>query len=91
MRKIGLTLLTLMLSGCMTTRMAYVQNGTEVYEANCNGLARTIADCYAQASKKCNGKFKEVNKDQTNTLAPYGNSFVPVTKRSLMFICQDEG
>ena len=43
----GLIILALMMSGCMTTRTAYVQNGTEVFEANCNGLARTIADCYA--------------------------------------------
>lgn len=83
--KMALLVIPLFMVACVTAAPVYQNNGEQVYQAKCNGLARTISDCYAKASEVCNGKFREVGKDGTNTF--YGNS--PVTHRSVLFVCEN--
>lgn len=79
----------LILTGCFGrgVRPAYTRNGVTVYEAKCNGMARTINDCYEQASKLCGGNFKEVGTDATSSFVGSANGYVPVNNRSLAFTC----
>lgn len=88
-----LSLLALVTTGCAIgkgVRPAYTNGDVQVYEAKCNGMARTINDCYAQASTFCEGKkFKPVGQDATSTVVPVNNGFMPVNNRSLAFTCED--
>lgn len=66
-------------------------NGEKMYEAKCNGLARTMANCYEQASNTCqkqNLKAVPLEQDHTNSAIVMGGNFTPITNRSLMFQCK---
>lgn len=68
-------------------------NGETLYEAKCNGMARSIKSCLAQASKHCEGLDKHaeiLGNDATTAPMPFGGSFIPLAKRSLTFKCVDK-
>lgn len=51
-------LLALICSACVTSRPLYTEtNGEMVYEANCDGTAFSIGDCYKKASEDCPNGF----------------------------------
>lgn len=79
----------LLLTACASTNPAFVRDGNQVWEATCNGLARSMTDCHKQAAKKCDGSYSEVGTDGTNSFVPMNGGYAPVTKRSLLFVCKD--
>jgi hypothetical protein len=87
----SLILLSLLNFGCAIgkgVRHVYTNGGVDVYEAKCHGYARTMNDCYAQASTFCdNGKFTPVMHESSNAMAPVAGSYVPTTGRNLTFTC----
>ncbi len=89
MFKLSVILTTVFVFGCATgVRSVYTSNGKEVFEAKCNGIQNTIADCHAQAAEQCHGKYEDLGSDGKSTFAQVSGRYVPVNKRSLMFACK---
>lgn len=93
MRFLILSILSALLSSCAIGKgvRALTINGESVFEAKCNGTARTYADCLEQASNKCSEYGKKavsLNSDGSSTLMTINNQLVPVVNRSLLFKCE---
>lgn len=66
-------------------------NGQMLYEAKCNGTARTYSDCLEQASEKCAEIHKQVvtlNQDRSSTFTTYNGQLMPIVNRSIVFKCE---
>lgn len=75
--------------GCVSPpQPAFKRSGHQVFQVKCNGFARTIADCHAQASRTCNGEYDEMGQDGTSSFVPVGGRYMPVNNRSLLFTCK---
>jgi len=71
------------LSSCAGVSKSYSdENGKDVFEASCNGLVRSMGDCYSLANKECKGKKIEVINKHEQHLISGG------VARSLLFSCQ---
>ena len=87
-------LMTLSLSACAIGKgvRSISFNGENVFEAKCNGTARTYADCLEQASDKCSEYHKkavQLNADGSSTLMIGVNGqILPIVNRSLLFKCE---
>lgn len=55
-------------------------DGTKEYEAKCNGWARSMSDCYAQATETCDGPYVVSGK----TFSPKS----PIVNREIRFSCK---
>jgi len=76
--------------GCshgLGVRPLYMENGTQVYEAQCNTTRHTIGDCKRQASETCGGNFIELGKDSRDSAAVMNGTMYPIVNRSLQFKC----
>jgi hypothetical protein len=79
MDKLVLTIfVTLTLTACATVKPSHMLDGKQVYEAKCNGTARTIGDCHKLASKQCDGKFDVVETSHSGHLV----------HRNMLFTCR---
>ena len=65
MKKLSL-LPVLFLSACgLSSEFLYTdRSGNSVYQATCNGIIRSIGDCYKLAAQQCTGDFEIVNQEQ---------------------------
>ncbi len=94
MRFFLLVLMVLNISACaIGTGVRPISfNGEKVFEAKCNGTARTYADCLVQASKTCseyNQKAIPLNTDGSSTVMTNVNGQVlPIVNRSMLFKCE---
>ena len=62
-----LVIITLILTGCSPTHQTVnLSDGTTAYEINCMGALRSYADCRNYAAEICNGKYKELDKEEYN-------------------------
>lgn len=82
----------IVLSGCAIGKGVRQVGATKrnMYEAKCNGMARTIADCYEQADNICGEQGLEaapIGQDSTSNMMRIGNGYTPIANRSLMFKC----
>ena len=68
-------------------RQLYVDNGKQVYEAQCNTTRHTIGDCKSQAYQTCKGPFTELSHDARDTAMVMNGSMYPVVNRSIQFVC----
>lgn len=75
-----IVLISLLLSACSGVDTKYVSEGKQVYEAYCPGTARSMGDCFALATKKCNGAFDVVDKSEVEH-----EGFI---NRHLLFSCK---
>lgn len=84
--------LAIVMSGCATVNPSFVRDGKQVYEATCNGTARSIADCHKLAAQQCGGSYKEMSIDgSTSGMMNVGNGdYAAMIKRSLLFTCTTE-
>jgi predicted PP-loop superfamily ATPase len=86
-------LLSLVVAGCVSpglgVRKLYVDQGTQVYEASCNGTRHTVGDCKSQAYETCQGRFKELSKDSRDTAMVVSGTMYPIINRSLQFVCDN--
>lgn len=65
MKKLSM-LPVLFLSACgLSSEFLYTdRSGNSVYQATCNGIIRSIGDCYKLAAQQCAGEFEIVNQEQ---------------------------
>lgn len=77
MKKLPL-LSVLFLTACgLSSELLYTdRSGNSVYQATCNGIIRTIGDCYKLAAQQCAGDFEIVNQDQysAGTFGDFGSN-----------------
>lgn len=59
-----LSVLFLTVCGLSSELLYTDRNGNNVYQATCNGVVRTIGDCYKLAAQQCAGDFDIVTQDQ---------------------------
>ena len=52
----GLSLMTVMLTGCASARKTYTSDGKEGYSINCSGNSSTWGNCYERAGDICGEK-----------------------------------
>lgn len=71
-----LLVVPLFLSGCIGLGVdeLYMNKGTQVYRAKCNGILRDIGDCLQLASEKCGGDF-EVLLSQQEEVGSSGGAY----------------
>jgi hypothetical protein len=68
---IVLVLITIILTGCSPRGVRHTAvnmgDGTTAMEIDCSGHYRSRADCRNHAAKLCNGKYKELDKEESNS------------------------
>lgn len=81
------------LSGCAIGKgvRKFSYNGEMIYEAKCNGMARSYSDCLEQASSTCERegkKAKPLNNEEKQGLMTMNGQLVTLTNRSILFSCE---
>ena len=87
-----LVIITMILTGCggKMHKSVNLGDGTTAYEINCFGAMRSYADCRNYAAEICNGKYKELDKEEySQPIINYmTGQRINVRKRSMTVICQ---
>lgn len=77
-------LAAVVLAGCAgQTKPMTTPSGKAGFQVSCNGGVSDWTDCYAAATKACNGKYNVVDRDGSTTMTGYG----PMIRRSLIIEC----
>jgi hypothetical protein len=63
-------------------------DGDRIYEAKCNGTARTIGDCYAQAGETCRGEYTILNSSSDLNYMAISGNVTPLVSRQILFKCK---
>jgi hypothetical protein len=85
--------LSVLLSGCVTSRPVALPNGTEGLAVDCS-RAKNIADCMNYAAEKCGGPYRVFGQENSSTpMASSAGGTVSVTNsvdRVLIIQCGAE-
>ena len=88
---IVLVLITIILTGCgMKHKEVNMGDGTTAYEISCGGTMRSYADCRNYAAEICNGKYKELDKEEYNAKTQnfYTGQKYNLRKRQMTVVCK---
>jgi hypothetical protein len=87
-----LLLMTSLMGSCafpgLGVREIVGPNSETVYEAKCNGTARTYGDCFQQASETCHGPYTVVDKSGDQSTLYTNGSLITIIKRQIFFVCK---
>jgi len=86
MKKFIFLQVTLLISGCATSKSIQGPNGSQAYLISCGSAV--IEQCYEEASKVCPGGyiFLDRNNNPNTVIMPIGNSYMVVRGRNKMFV-----
>ena len=91
---IVLVLITIILTGCSPRGVRHTAvnmgDGTTAMEINCGGVYRSWSDCRNHAAKICNGKYKELDKEEYNAKTQnfYTGQKYNLRKRQMTVVCK---
>jgi len=84
-------LMTMILAGCVTAHPLTLPNGAQGQVISCNGMARSISDCYVKAGEVCPLGYDivDANGESHPMIVATGGDLVAgsVISRSLMVHC----
>ena len=77
--------------GCSPThKTVNLGDVTTAYEINCYSVLRSYADCRNYAAEICNGKYKELDKEEYNAKTQnfYTGQKYNLRKRQMTVVCK---
>ena len=85
-----LVIITIFFTGCVKHKEVNMGDGTIAYEISCGGTIRSYADCRNYAAEICNGKYKELDKEEysTKTKNYYTGQNMNLRKRKMTVVCK---
>ena len=91
---IVLVLITIILTGCSPRGVRHTAvnmgDGTTAMEIDCSGAYGSWSDCRNHAAKLCNGKYKELDKEESSSNRQnwYTGQMIHVSNRQLTVVCK---
>ncbi len=90
LRTLTFCALVLLLAACVTARPLTLPNGAQGQVVRCNGMARSMADCYVKVGEVCPSGYDVVDAsgESRPTIIATGNSLVGGSRVSRSLIVQ---
>ena len=83
-------IISIIITGCVTSRPVSLSDGKTGYEISCPGTARSYADCRNKAAEVCGGNYRELDKEEFSSLIPNYSTgtYMQGRSRKMTVVCK---